>query len=115
MEELVLVRHGESEGNLAFNKSMQGDHSLYSGKFLERHSSLWRLTDRGREQVRTADPMDRATACMCCDLVCRLWLPESGSKISWKAASTAGTLRSICARWRLPRCSCFQALDGDTR
>ena len=51
MEEFVLVRHGESEGNVAFNRSVAGDHSLYSGAFIERHSSLWRLTDRGREQA----------------------------------------------------------------
>ena len=27
-EELVLIRHGESEGNIAYNRSMDGDHSL---------------------------------------------------------------------------------------
>ena len=54
MEEIVLVRHGESEGNVAFNRSVAGDHSLYSGAFLERHSSFWRLTDRGRAQALTA-------------------------------------------------------------
>ena len=53
MEEVVLVRHGESEGNVAFNRSMAGDHSLYAGQFLERHSSFWRLTDRGRAQAMT--------------------------------------------------------------
>lgn len=31
-----------------------GDHSLYSGAFLKRHSSLWRLTDRGRDQAVSA-------------------------------------------------------------
>ena len=54
MEELVLVRHGESEGNVAYQRSLDGDHSLYSGEFLKRHSSLWRLTDRGREQAGAA-------------------------------------------------------------
>src|SRR4051812_39658497 len=38
----------------AYNRSWEGDHSLYTGAFLKRHSSLWRLTDRGREQARTA-------------------------------------------------------------
>lgn len=51
LEEFTLVRHGESEGNLAFNASVAGDHSLYSGPFMQRHSSFWRLTDRGREQA----------------------------------------------------------------
>ena len=54
MAELVLVRHGESEGNVAFSRSVAGDHSLYSGEFLNRHSSFWRLTDRGREQAFVA-------------------------------------------------------------
>ena len=53
LEDVVLVRHGESEGNVAFNRSMAGDHSLYTGPFLERHSSFWRLTDRGRAQALT--------------------------------------------------------------
>ena len=33
------------------HRSLEGDHSLYAGEFLERHSSFWRLTDRGREQA----------------------------------------------------------------
>ena len=54
LEEIVLVRHGESEGNVAYNRSVDGDHSLYAGAFMDRHSSLWRLTDRGREQAMAA-------------------------------------------------------------
>lgn len=38
----------------AYNRSWEGDHSLYTGAFLKRHSSLWRLSDRGREQARIA-------------------------------------------------------------
>ncbi len=34
--------------------SRNGDHSLYSGEFLKRHSSQWRLTDEGREQAKIA-------------------------------------------------------------
>ena len=44
----------------AYNRSWEGDHSLYTGAFLNRHSSLWRLTDRGREQARTAGEWLRA-------------------------------------------------------
>lgn len=33
--EFVFVRHGESEGNVAYERSLQGDHSLYQGDFLE--------------------------------------------------------------------------------
>ena len=52
--ELTLVRHGQSEGNLAYRRAGQGDDSLYSGGFMDRHSSLWRLTDRGRMESRAA-------------------------------------------------------------
>eukprot|EP00736_Rhodelphis_marinus_P006425 Rmarinus@m.26409 len=54
MTDFVLVRHGESEGNYAWQRSKAGDHSLYSGEFLTRHSSLWRLTDVGIRQARAA-------------------------------------------------------------
>ena len=54
MLDFVLVRHGESEGNTAYDRSRAGDHSLYSGDFLTRHSSQWRLTERGRWQAKKA-------------------------------------------------------------
>lgn len=48
--DLVLVRHGESEGNKA--KNLQ---DLFKDKaFAERHSSLWRLTNQGRYQANAA-------------------------------------------------------------
>jgi NAD+ kinase len=52
--DLVLVRHGESEGNVAFGLSRQGDHSHYTPEFLARHSSRWRLTDKGVAQAHNA-------------------------------------------------------------
>lgn len=51
---LVLVRHGESEGNVARKFSKKGDHSRYTSEFKNRHSSLLRLTNKGREQARIA-------------------------------------------------------------
>jgi broad specificity phosphatase PhoE len=54
VETLVLLRHGESEGNVAYDLSIKGDHSLYAGDFLERHSSLWRLTEKGEDQAKIA-------------------------------------------------------------
>lgn len=51
---LVLVRHGESEGNVAVKMSKGGDHSAFTDDFMERHSSQWRLTDLGVEQARQA-------------------------------------------------------------
>jgi NAD+ kinase len=52
--DLVLVRHGESEGNVANRRSRQGDNSAFTDEFRRRHSSKWRLTDRGIEQARAA-------------------------------------------------------------
>ncbi len=51
---LVLVRHGESEGNLATALSKRGDDSMFTQEFLNRHSSTWRLTSKGREQAKVA-------------------------------------------------------------
>jgi NAD+ kinase len=48
---LVLVRHGESEGNIAVARSKKGDHSAYEGEFKRRHSSLWRLSKEGANQA----------------------------------------------------------------
>lgn len=51
---LFLVRHGESEGNVAGKRTRAGDNSLHTPEFLARHSSTWRLTDRGLQQVEMA-------------------------------------------------------------
>jgi broad specificity phosphatase PhoE len=48
---LILIRHGESEGNVASKRSKEGDHSVYTEDFKSRHSSLWRLSKKGREQA----------------------------------------------------------------
>lgn len=51
---LVLVRHGESEGNIAVARSKKNDHSAYDGPFADRHSSQWRLSPRGVTQAEQA-------------------------------------------------------------
>jgi len=51
---LVLVRHGESEGNAAKRRSEGGDHSAFTPEFLLRHTSDFRLTERGRSQAERA-------------------------------------------------------------
>lgn len=48
---LVLVRHGESEGNVAVKRSENGDDRDFTPEFRQRPSRLWCLTDRGREQA----------------------------------------------------------------
>lgn len=52
--DLYLVRHGESEGNVAMGLSRQGDHSVFTEDFCRRHSSTLRLTDAGRRQAAAA-------------------------------------------------------------
>ena len=51
---LVLVRHGESEGNIANRRSRLSDHSAFTTEFRKRHGSTWRLSDRGIEQAKAA-------------------------------------------------------------
>jgi broad specificity phosphatase PhoE len=53
-EDLVFVRHGESEGNIAFKKEREGDESCFTDEFLCRHNSDWRLTDKGIKQAKMA-------------------------------------------------------------
>ncbi len=48
--DLVLVRHGESEGNKTKNEQEWFNHP----EFAKRHSSDWRLTDKGRWQRNEA-------------------------------------------------------------
>lgn len=52
--DLVLVRHGQSEQNLALHAARRGDESLYSDEYRARHVSQHRLTPLGREQARKA-------------------------------------------------------------
>jgi len=52
--DIVLVRHGESEGNLAQAYSKKGEDDLWTPEFSARHTSNYRLTDRGRQQAKIA-------------------------------------------------------------
>lgn len=51
---LVLVRHGQTEGNIARELSKQGDESLWTPEFRQRPPRLWRLTERGIKQAQAA-------------------------------------------------------------
>jgi len=54
-QDLVLIRHAESEGNIAQIKSRGGgDHSAYTETFRARHSSGYRLTPQGVMQAQAA-------------------------------------------------------------
>jgi broad specificity phosphatase PhoE len=50
----VLVRHGESEGNLVHRLSREGDHRGFTEAFRRVHSSQYRLTALGRGQAAEA-------------------------------------------------------------
>lgn len=50
----VLVRHGESEGNLVHRRSRAGDHRGWTEEFRLVHSSQYRLTALGRTQATEA-------------------------------------------------------------
>jgi broad specificity phosphatase PhoE len=52
--DLVLVRHGESEGNVANALSRAQDHSAFTEGFKARPSSKWRLTEKGIWQAQMA-------------------------------------------------------------
>ena len=58
---LILVRHGESEGNVANRLSRQGNNSRFDHEdFSKRHSSRWRLAPKGVEQAKWAGETIRA-------------------------------------------------------
>lgn len=59
-KDLVLVRHGQSEGNEANRLSRKGDDRHFTPGFLNRHSSTWRLTSKGVEQAKAAGDWLRA-------------------------------------------------------
>ncbi len=52
--DLIFVRHGQSEGNLAARMSEKGDNSFFTPEFRDRHSRSFRLTDKGIEQAKAA-------------------------------------------------------------
>lgn len=45
--DVLCVRHGESEGNVALAQSRKGDDSGFTPEFRGRHSSTWKLTPYG--------------------------------------------------------------------
>lgn len=58
--DLVLVRHGQSEQNLASHFAKNGDSSLYTEAFRRRHGGQHRLTAKGRKQAKAAGKWLRA-------------------------------------------------------
>lgn len=52
--DIILVRHGKSEGNKANKASRDGDNRLFTPEFRNRHSRTFRLTNTGIEQAKAA-------------------------------------------------------------
>lgn len=52
--DLIVIRHGESEGNVANRAGRKGDNSLFTPEFRNRHSREFRLTDYGIKQAQVA-------------------------------------------------------------
>lgn len=52
--DLIVIRHGESEGNVANRAGRNGDTSLFTPEFRNRHSRDFRLTDLGIKQAQVA-------------------------------------------------------------
>ena len=51
--DLVIVRHGQSEANMMIEMTKRGDTTAQEAmKHAQRHDSMMRLTDKGREQAR---------------------------------------------------------------
>lgn len=77
---------------MAYERSLQGDHSLYQGDFLDRHSALWRLTEKGEEQARITGEWMRK------NLDVRFDVHYTSEYI--RAIETSGLLGLPGARWR---------------
>lgn len=52
--DLIVIRHGESEGNVANKAGRKGDNSFFTPNFRNRHSRDFRLTDHGIKQAQVA-------------------------------------------------------------
>lgn len=50
-EHLVLIRHGESEGNVATRAARKGDESAFTDEFVTIPGRKWALTAKGRAQA----------------------------------------------------------------
>jgi NAD+ kinase len=90
---LVLLRHGESEGNMANDKSAGGDSSMFTPEFRARHSSSWHLTPKGVSQAQKAGEWIRSNMNFIFD---RFYASEYA-----RAMETAAHANLPGASWRL--------------
>lgn len=50
--DLILVRHGESEGNVAVQAAGKGNHSYFTDAYMTTPGHQWRLTSKGQAQAK---------------------------------------------------------------
>ena len=94
--DLVLVRHGQSEGNLAKRQSEAGDNTAFTNEFRNRHTASFRLTAKGRKQAERAGTVLRGLFYEGNTGFDRLFVSEYA-----RAQETAGLLGLPNAKWRL--------------
>lgn len=95
--DLFLVRHGESEGNVALDAAKRGDRRLLTPEYLARSTADYRLTGKGRAQAAAAGRWVRS------------WMEEVGIERFdrlycspfVRARETAGLLDVPDAAWQL--------------
>lgn len=90
--DIILVRHGQSEGNKASKASLKGDNKFFTPEFLDKHSHDFRLTDKGIRQAKAAGEWLKSNVPMPLD---RCYV---SSYI--RAIETAGHLGLPSACWR---------------
>jgi broad specificity phosphatase PhoE len=89
---LVLVRHGQSEGNVAVQASKDGDDTHYTEQFVSSPDSRWALTDLGKAQAACAGTYLR-----------QLRFDKFYVSPYTRTRQTAAGLNLPDARWRLNR------------
>jgi broad specificity phosphatase PhoE len=93
--DLILVRHGQSEGNVAAKSSRAGDHGFFTAEHRNRHSRDFRLTDKGIAQARAAGEWLRSNL-LPLRSVDRFYVSDY-----IRAKETAGLLNLPNALWRV--------------
>ena len=90
--DLIFVRHGQSEGNVANKAARHADNSFFTPDFCARHSRDFRLTDKGIRQAEIAGKWMRANVQQPLD---RFYVSDY-----IRAKETAGLLALPGALWR---------------
>src|SRR3989338_6760651 len=91
--DLIFIRHGQSEGNVANKASRKGDNSFFTPEFRDRHSRSFRLTDKGISQAKAAGKWIRKNIPMPFD---RFYVSDYV-----RAKETAACLDLEAAQWRV--------------